>query len=520
VPLAFLVAALCGLMELFRGHGRSLSVPFKQSNVLDQAAPASNVNNSPSPNRRILREGVNCWRIAPAKRAAVLIDGANYYATLEKALRRARKSIIIVGWDFDASIRLLPEDPNSPALGDFLRSLVEQRPELEIRVLVWSVAVLHAPGAPLPLLLGAPWDEHPRIHVRLDREHPIYAAHHQKVICVDDTIAFVGGIDLTIRRWDTTEHEAAHELRKGPDGVPYPPVHDVQMVVEGEVALVVSDVARERWRRAIREDIAPVHGSDDLWPEDLKPDFTDVPVAVVRTFASWRGLPEITEGMTLTLDALGAARRIIYMEAQYLTAPEVGKLLAKSLSRPEGPEIVAIVRRLFTSKTESFVMGGNQARLVQRLRRADRYGRLGVYYPVVPQKDGDLPVTVHSKIIIVDDDFLRVGSSNLANRSTALDTELDLAVETEDPERQRTIAGLRDKLIAEHLHCTPQDVGETMQAEGSILRTIEKLGSKRRTLRKSPDMGDLPTRPVFGTWLFDPKRPFFLFPRKSVKPSS
>ena len=189
----------------------------------------------------------------------------------------------------------------------------------------------------------------------------------------------------------------------------------------------------------------------DLWPDDLHPDFTDTSVAVVRTLASWQGLPEVSEGMTLTLDALGAAERSIYMEAQYLTAPRVGDVLEELLARPQGPELVIIVRRLFTSKMEGFVMGGNQKRLVQRLRRADRHGRLGVYYPVVPRPDADCPITVHSKIVIIDDDFVRVGSSNMNNRSTALDTELDLAIEVTDDERRRTIAGLRDKLIAEHL---------------------------------------------------------------------
>jgi phosphatidylserine/phosphatidylglycerophosphate/cardiolipin synthase-like enzyme len=470
--------------------------------------------------RPILKEGANCWRVAQARRAAVLIDAADYYAQLEKVLRRAQKSILIVGWDFDAGIRLLPEDPASPTLGDFLRSLVEQKPELEIRVLVWSVAVLHAPGAPLPLLLGAPWEKHPRIHVRLDREHPLYGAHHQKIVAIDDTVAFVGGMDLTIRRWDTADHQAEHALRQGPDGVPYPPVHDVQMVVEGEAALVIADVARERWRRAIREDIPPVTAAGDLWPQDLAPDFTDTPVAVSRTFASWRGLPEITEGMTLALDALRAARRSIYMEAQYFTAPAVGALLAESLARPDGPEIVAILRRRFTGRMERFVMGGNQDRLVQRLRCADRYGRFGAFYPVVPQADGDLPITMHSKIIIVDDDFLRVGSSNMANRSTALDTELDLAIETDDDDRRRVIAGLRDKLIAEHVDCTPQEIRAAVTAEGSILRAIDKLSCKRRCLQRMPDVAKLPQRPVFGTWLLDPKRPFFLFPRRRINPSS
>ena len=165
----------------------------------------------------ILHPGKNCWRVAKASRAAVLIDGADYYAALEQSLRKARKSILIVGWDFDAGIRLLPDRPETPKLGDFLRALVEERPELEVRVLVWSVAVIHAPGAPLPLLLGAAWEKHPRIQVRLDREHPLYGAHHQKIVCIDDNLAFAGGMDLTIRRWDTCKHEAEHDLRKGPE---------------------------------------------------------------------------------------------------------------------------------------------------------------------------------------------------------------------------------------------------------------------------------------------------------------
>jgi phosphatidylserine/phosphatidylglycerophosphate/cardiolipin synthase-like enzyme len=487
---------------------------------LDQVTSPAEGRDAMPARRPILREGSNCWRIAPAKRAAVLIDAADYFARLENVLRRAQKSILIVGWDFDAGIRLLPQDQASPKLGDFLRSLVEQKPGLEIRVLVWSVAVVHAPGAPLPLLLGAPWQKHPRIHVRLDREHPLYGAHHQKIVVIDDTVAFVGGMDLTIRRWDDAGHQAEHALRQGPDGVPYPPVHDVQMAVEGEAALVVADVARERWRRAIRQDIPPVTGAGDLWPQDLAPDFTDIPVAVSRSVASWRGLPEITEGMTLALDALRAARRSIYIEAQYFTAPAVGAVLAESLARPDGPEIVAILRRRFTGRMERFVMGGNQDRLVQRLRRADRYGRFGAFYPVAPQADGDLPITMHSKIIIVDDDFLRVGSSNMASRSTALDTELDLAIEAEDDSRRGVIAALREKLIAEHVDCTPQAVRATMTAEGSILRAIGKLSCKRRCLRRMPDHDNLPERPVFGTWLLDPKRPFFLFPRRSINPSS
>ena len=95
---------------------------------------------------RVVSPGRNCWRLAHARRAAVLIDGAEYFARLESALRQARHSVLILGWDFDGRIRLCAdaEPDRSPQLGPWLRSLVEARPELRVRVLVWSTAVVRA----------------------------------------------------------------------------------------------------------------------------------------------------------------------------------------------------------------------------------------------------------------------------------------------------------------------------------------------------------------------------------------
>src|SRR5215471_5255699 len=72
----------------------------------------------------------NCWRVPLARRVAVLADAADYFGHLEDALRRARRSILILGWDFDGRIRLRPDGADSPQLADFLRALVEARPEL------------------------------------------------------------------------------------------------------------------------------------------------------------------------------------------------------------------------------------------------------------------------------------------------------------------------------------------------------------------------------------------------------
>jgi phosphatidylserine/phosphatidylglycerophosphate/cardiolipin synthase-like enzyme len=228
----------------------------------------------------------NCWRLAETQRASVLIDGADYFRRLDAALRSAKRSITILGWDFDARIQLRPGIPDAPSLGDLLR-LVEANPDLSVRILIWSVAVLHAPGAPLPLILGAEWQDHPRIDLRLDGRHPIYAAHHQKIVTVDDAVAFVGGIDLTVGRWDTPEHRVDDPLRLTPEGKPHDSVHDVQMALDGEGARAIAALARQRWKVATGGAAGRAAGGD---PRPLtSPAFPQTPVATPARPA-WGGL--------------------------------------------------------------------------------------------------------------------------------------------------------------------------------------------------------------------------------------
>ena len=214
----------------------------------------------------------------------MLVDAADYFAHLETALRKAQRSIIIIGWDFDASIRLRQDDRGSPELGDLLRTLVEERADLEIRLLIWNLSTIHAPGATMPLLFGAPWQDHPRITLRLDNPHPVYGAHHQKIVCIDDAIAFVGGIDLTVDRWDTQDHEPDDKRRVCADGSLYGAVHDIQMAVDGEAARVLQrslTIAGGLRPESDRPERAP----QSIWPHDLEPDFTNVSVGVARTGA-------------------------------------------------------------------------------------------------------------------------------------------------------------------------------------------------------------------------------------------
>jgi phosphatidylserine/phosphatidylglycerophosphate/cardiolipin synthase-like enzyme len=453
---------------------------------------------------RIMRIGRNCHSAPLARRAAVLVDADAYFTRLAQCLASARRSIMIVAWDFDARVCL--QRGTQQQLGHLMRSLVDERPELEIRILVWSEATVHAPSATLPLLLGEKWSDHPRIRLALDTVHPLYASHHQKIITIDDTVAFVGGVDLTVDRWDTPDHDAENKERVTPDGTPYRPVHDVQIIVEGSAARCLADVARARWKTATGECVSGCAETPGVWPSDLDSHFSRVPLAVSRVEPCWRELEGCAQSFRMTIDAIEAAKDSIYLEAQYFCSKRVGEAIERSLAKPTGPEIIVVVGLNSHGFIEQYVMARNRDRLARKLRRRDRHRRFRIYFPRLPSgKD----LTLHSKVMVVDDVFLRVGSSNLNNRSEGLDTECDVAIEASDRVTSAAIAQIRDALLAEHLGVTPEVVRRVVSAERSLIRAIDRLNTNTRSLQPLPVSRWGPTRPVFGTRFLDPPAPLF-----------
>ena len=458
----------------------------------------------------ILQPGRNAWRICVSDRLAFLVDGVEYFSALDATLRMARSSIRIVGWDFDPEIRLRPQDGSEP-LGELLRALVEERPELTVDILVWSMGPLYS-GHSLKLYTQHAWADHPRIRLRFDTRHALRGSHHQKLVTVDEQTAFVGGIDLTAGRWDTADHVVDNPLRVKPNGDPYGPVHDVQALLSGEAARSVSDLVRKRWLAATGEELpaSPPEGVP-LWPPDVEPAIRGCSIAVVRTTPNLRGLNERREASRLTCRAIAAARRHVYIETQYFASFQVGREIEARLRQPDGPEIVVIVTCESRGLLEQFVMAHNRNRLIRRLKRADRWDRLRVMFAVVPggEAGGEKEVLVHSKVLVVDDAFVRVGSSNLNNRSEGLDTECDLAVEAASDEERSAIAAFRDRLLAEHLDVSAESVSTAIRKTGSMVEAIERLNVRPRGLRPFPiDPETGRVTPLPGTGLLDPVEPF------------
>lgn len=436
----------------------------------------------------ILKTGRNCWRISTADRLAVIVDAADYFVAIKQGMLQARQSIMLIGWDFDTGIVFEPdgatvEGPNG--LGDFLDWLAKRRDELSIRVLQWDFGVLEAISRLETPEFLAPWTARENVHFELDGLHPAGAAHHSKIAVIDDTLAFCGGIDMTAKRWDIREHRDGDRRRTASDGSSYKPWHDATTAVSGPLARDLADLARLRWHAATDEELEPAAPSEDIWPTSLTPMFQHVDVAVMRTFPHHSVWDEVREIESFYLDAIVSAKQTIYFESQYFASRRVAEAIAERLAEADGPEVVIVMPQHGQGWLRQKAMDGARAKLLHLCWNADWGGRFGAYYPVTEKGD---PIYVHAKITVVDNRVLRVGSSNLNNRSMGFDTECDLALEASwsgNSDVCSRIAQIRDDLLCEHLRLDSATFDESLRKHRSLIAVIEQLRrDKGRSLRR------------------------------------
>jgi phosphatidylserine/phosphatidylglycerophosphate/cardiolipin synthase-like enzyme/uncharacterized membrane protein YdjX (TVP38/TMEM64 family) len=425
----------------------------------------------------IFRPGENCEAVAVARRAALLVDAQAYYDAFVRAAERAERTILIVGWDFDSRmvLRYRPDGTPEETLGDFLNRLAHRNHGLHVRILDWDYPMIFGKGREIPPIYGITWRPHRRIDFRYDDTHPMAGSHHQKLVVIDDRLAFAGGIDLSSKRWDSSAH-APDDARRTFLGEPYPPMHDMMSLVDGEAARALSSVARARWEAATGEALHPIEVPGDGWPEGIPVHLRDVTTAVSCTAAPCAERGGVREIERLYLDMIAAARRYIYIENQYFTSQAIADALRARLAEPDGPEIVLLTRLLSHGWLEEVTMQALRTRFVRELRAADTHGRFRACYAHVEGLKEGTCIDLHSKLMIVDDEWLRVGSSNLSNRSMGVDSECDVTFEARgDATLREAIRTFRDSLIAEHTGTEPAAVAEAIARHGSMAAAIEVL---------------------------------------------
>lgn len=449
----------------------------------------------------------------------MLVDADNYFLAVRHAIRGAQHSIFILAWDIDSRMRLVPagaKDGFPEELGDFLHAVVASRPDLYAYVLNWDFAMLYAIEREWLPVYKLGWRTHQRLAFRMDGRHPVGASHHQKVIVVDDTIAFVGGLDLTRARWDTPQHQVHDPRRLDAGGKSYGPFHDVQAMVDGNAAQALGALCRQRWHKAVGRLPLPAlkafKPTQDLWPPTVGPDLLDVDVGISRTEPAFGTQAGVNELRSLYLDAIAVARKWLFFENQYFTSGLIAQALAARLEAPDGPEVLVISPQSQSGWLEEATMGVLRARLQRRLRLADHDDRYRLVCPLLPNQAAAC-LNVHSKVFAADDRLFSIGSANLSNRSLACDTECNLSIEAcGSPARAARIAEgiarLRSRLLAEHLDQPVARVMDEVRASGSLLASIHTLGCHARHLRRfeplaAPELDALIPEQA----LFDPERP-------------
>jgi phosphatidylserine/phosphatidylglycerophosphate/cardiolipin synthase-like enzyme len=438
----------------------------------------------------LLRAGETCWRPAQGGRARFLIDGDDYFRALDLALRGARRSIHLLGWSFDPRTRL---SDDGGEIGQLLIDLAEQRPGLDVRLLAWRSSLpISATQAFFPHRAKA-WFRGSRVRFDLDAEVPLGACHHQKVVVIDDALAFIGGADLAGDRWDTLAHLDDAPRRASPGGRRHGPRHEVMAMVDGPAAAALGDLFRARWRIAVGDIREAPPPFAPAWPAGCEPQITCGHVAIARTLPAWRDEAGVREIADLSLAAIAGAERLIYLENQYFTWPLAVEALAARLAEPDGPEVVLVCTARSPSYFDRLTMDRARSAALWRLKSGNIFGR---FHALAPFTAGGQPIIAHAKVMIVDDRLVRISSANLNNRSHGFDTECEVALEAEAPAERAAVAEFRDRLAGHWLGRAAAEVAEMRRLTGSLGEGLWALndGARLRPL-EARRLG------LFGEWV-------------------
>ena len=435
-----------------------------------------------------------------------LVHGARYFAELAGRLGAMRSGdlVMFADWRGDPDERLTgaPGSEVGRVLADVARRGVD------VRGLVWRshwdrLAFSGAENRNLEEEVNAAGGE-----CLLDMRVRLGGSHHQKLVVLrhpdrpEHDIAYLGGIDLCHSRRDDETHEG--DPQRQPMAAAYgarPPWHDIQLAITGPAVGDVETVFRERW-----EDPQAASRSPLRWAEDrlrrhsthvtpLPPQLPDPaptgphPVQLLRTYPrrlggypfAPRGERSVARGYA---KALSRARRLIYVEDQYLWSTDVSSVFAAALRDNPQLRLVAVLPHLpdqdgRISKPPNLV--GRQ-RLLDALH-AVAPGRVAAYG--IENASGT-PIYVHSKVCVIDDEWASVGSDNFNRRSWTHDSEVSAAVH-----HAGYAAGLRRSLVREHLGLGSDGSGDGLALE----ETFDAFARVAASLQAWHDAGRRGPRP-------------------------
>ncbi len=420
-------------------------------------------------------------------RVSVLIDGEEAWGAVADAIDDAKERVHLTTWIYQETAELRrPDplaDPEDRAGYTVHRMLQDKAAEgVTVRLLLWDAPFIDIPSGAqeAAATLGDNFEvlqqanltegrlldpeEYPVLS-RLLGTHPLYS-YHQKTVVVDGAVGFCGGMNLKENDWDRPGHtlfdpgrarftrvssfrQLVHSRRTFTD---HPPRHDFIGKVEGPAVKHLEENFRERWNHVRAQEGTCWEQSSAVEAPPSVPIAGPTAVQVVRTMPepfSERGILDVY------LRAIGAARRLIYIEDQYFRSTHVSDAIADAVRTWPDLHVVVVTLR---SYADSATMSGWSWECFHRIqaRRPD----FEIYTLVVTEVDATprvhvREVDIHAKIMIVDDTFLTLGSCNVNDRGFELEGEMNLAIV--DP---ALVKETRLRLWREHLGGDPRLDGD------------------------------------------------------------
>ena len=448
-----------------------------------------------------------------------LVHGRSYFAALaeEIAATRSGDMIMFADWRGDPDERLTDEGPTvARALADAARRGVL------VKGLVWrshldNLQFSSEQNRDLTEEVNDAGGE-----VLLDQRVRPLGSHHQKFVVLrhpsapERDVAFLGGIDLAHSRRDDASHggdEQTQPFARWYGGSPA--WHDVHLELRGPAVREVEDVFRERWEDPAALSRLPWHAVPDM-VRRLDRDASDLPaplpgpgeagdcaVQLLRTYPNrWPGYPFAPDGERSVArgyaKALRRARRLVYVEDQYLWSKDVARVFAEALRREPDLHIVAVVPR-YPHQDGRLACAAALFGHAQAIRSVQDAGGERVMVLDVENHESE-PVYVHAKVCIVDDVWATVGSDNFNRRSWTHDSELTAAVldDRRDDREPTDPAGLGDsarvfardlrlELLREHLDAeSDEGLVDPREVVDRVRRSADELEAWHRGGRSGP----------------------------------
>ena len=390
----------------------------------------------------------------------VLIDGEEALPAIADAVSAAESHVHVAGWFASPDFKLTRGD-GANALRDLLANVAERIP---VRLLLWagSPAPVFTPTRKTVRAVRDAFCSGTRIQCHLDaREHPIHC-HHEKLVVVDDELAFVGGIDLTELGGDRFDHP--RHPHRGELGW-----HDISSRLRGPIVADVAQHFAMRWSEVAGETLTRASMPE---PEGNQT------VQLIRTVP--QGVYDVVpEGDYRILEAyvraLRSAQRLIYIENQFLWSPEIVQILATKLADPPTEDFRIVTLLPVKPNNGADVTRGQAGELSRADDGRGRFLACSLY----AQEEGKdpTPVYVHSKICIVDDEWVTLGSANLNERSLFNDSEVNVCCDDAE-----LAARVRRRLWAEHLELPIEEVERRGTAElvDQVWRPVASEQARRR----------------------------------------